>query len=92
MILRSEIVKTTCRSEAYSVAEGGKRLFMALRTKSKFEADVFFIDFAKRNRENDVSLRRISAAGGKILFTQLPNPRLFMALRAKSKFEADVFS
>ncbi|MFZ4427116.1 MAG: hypothetical protein ACOYOO_08155, partial [Saprospiraceae bacterium] len=76
-------MKMTCRSEAYSVAEGGKRLFMALRAKSKFEADVFFMILRSEIVKTTCRSEEYSVAeGGK---------RLFMALRTKSKFEADVF-
>jgi hypothetical protein len=48
----------TCRSEEYSAAAGGKRLFTqphdysALRAKLKFEADVFFLILRSKIRKN----------------------------------------
>ena len=42
MILRSKIMKNTSVSEEYSAAEGGKRLFTALRAEGCFESRVIF--------------------------------------------------
>jgi hypothetical protein len=81
-ISRSEIVKNTSVSKAYSAAEGGKNfftdlrgsvkiLFMALRAKLYYERQVIFtISRSEIVKMTCLSREDSAAEGGKILFMQ----------------------